>query len=74
MPLRVITNEYAELTKPNKRGVISELTALSFEEFKSALGQAKSKYTDEQIEYMRVVFDKLADRVFDDWLYSKNSA
>jgi hypothetical protein len=48
-------------------------TVLSFKEFKKALGPAAAKYTDAQINQMRLICDRLADAVFDDWLSERNA-
>ncbi len=47
--------------------------ATSFEDFKAALGSASVSYTDEQIEQMRKIFDKLADLAFNEWIHKRNS-
>ena len=46
---------------------------LSFEEFRDALGPSARKYTDVQINQMRLMFDKLADAVFTNWLRKRNA-
>lgn len=46
---------------------------LSFEDFKKSLGPASSKYSDQEIERLRVVCDGIANVVFDDWLQERNS-
>jgi len=47
--------------------------ALSFVEFKKSLGTGANRYTDEQIECIRLAFDKIADATFDRWLYQRNT-
>lgn len=47
---------------------------LSFEDFKKSLGPASSKYSDQQIERIRITFDGIANVVFDNWLQKRNSA
>ncbi len=51
----------------------SSTAGLSFAEFKEALGPAAKKYTDLQIEKMRLICDRFADVVFDTWLREKNT-
>jgi len=48
-------------------------TQISLNDFKKSLGIASAKYSDEQIEQVRVVFDKMADIFFDGWLYRRNA-
>ena len=51
-----------------------EQESLSFEDFKKSLGPASSKYSDQEIERIRIVFDGIANVVFDSWLQKRNSA
>lgn len=44
-----------------------------FDEFKACLGPNASKYSDKEIDNIRIIFDKLADRAFDIWLNERNS-
>ena len=44
-----------------------------FDEFKEALGPVACDYSDEEIEQIRITFDKLADNVFNNWLKKVNS-
>ena len=60
------------LTFDKKREINPELE-VSLEEFKIALGSATKNYTEEQMEEMRVRFDKITDLVFDAWLAKRNS-
>jgi hypothetical protein len=46
---------------------------VSFKEFKTALGKAARDYSDEEIEKIRVLFDRLAEVAFDSWLKKVNS-
>lgn len=46
---------------------------LSFDAFKKALGSAAAKYSDTEIEHMRVICDRLADVYFDSWLKRLNT-
>lgn len=48
--------------------------AVSFEDFKTSLGAAATKYTDQEIERMRLMCDQIADVVFDTWLVKRNAA
>lgn len=48
--------------------------AVSFEEFKEAMGPDAAKYTDEQIDQMRLVCDQIANAFFDTWLVKQNPA
>lgn len=48
--------------------------AVTFDEFKAALGSAAAKYTDEQINHMRLTCDKLADVLFERWIKEVNQA
>lgn len=50
-----------------------ESCALSFADFKDSLGKTSLQYSDEQIEILRVAFDKIADITFDAWLIRKNT-
>lgn len=52
-------------------GVVSEM--LSFVDFKRSLGLEATNYSDEQIDALRVAFDKIADITFDRWLLQKNT-
>ena len=52
----------------------SEATELSFDDFKKSLGLGANKYSDEEIERMRIICDRIADLFFDSWLNKKNSA
>lgn len=47
--------------------------AVSFDDFKASLGHTAHRYSDEETERMRILFDKIADLVFDEWL-AKRSA
>ena len=49
------------------------VSILSFEEFRKTLGPSVHKYTDVQIDQMRLVFDRLADAVFTNWLRERNA-
>jgi hypothetical protein len=54
---------------PQDEDIPQESSAiLSFERFRRALGQEAEQYTDAQIDRMRLICDKIADAVFDDWL------
>ncbi len=48
-------------------------TELSFDDFKKSLGVGAQKYSDEQIEKIRVIFDQMADVIFDSWLYNRKA-
>ena len=58
----------------NSSVIFSDTTELSFEDFKNSLGPAKDNYSDEEIERMRIVCDKIADIAFNEWLYSRKAA
>jgi hypothetical protein len=58
--------------KPENETTTTE--QLSFEDFKKSLGSASSKYSDQEIERIRVTFDGIANVFFDDWLQKRNSA
>jgi hypothetical protein len=58
----------------NKNGKEFYQGCISFEDFKRSLGVEVNNYNDEQIEQIRVTFDMLADRFFDDWLYKRNNS
>ena len=45
-----------------------------FSDFKKSLGPTGIKYSDAEIEEMRVVCDRIADLVFDAWLKRRNTA
>lgn len=45
----------------------------SFDEFKAALGPAAAKYSDAEIDEMRLLCERMADVVFDNWLGKVNS-
>ena len=48
-------------------------SVLPFDEFKKSLGIGATKYTDKQINEIRLVFDRIADAAFDKWLEHRNS-
>ncbi|MEK7113464.1 MAG: hypothetical protein AAB873_01415 [Patescibacteria group bacterium] len=73
-PKKFTKNEHKVTPENNGSGEFSNSTELSFEEFKKSLGPESSKYTDEQIEQMRITCDRIADLFFDNWLREKNSA
>lgn len=50
----------------------SEVSPMTLEEFKKTLGENATKYSEEQIDHMRIVFFKLANILFDDWLSSRD--
>jgi hypothetical protein len=52
---------------------IENSSTLSFNEFKKSLGIGATKYTDKQINEIRLVFDRIADATFDKWLEGRNS-
>lgn len=58
--------------EPEKETITNE--QLSFEDFKKSLGPASSKYSDQEIERIRIIFDGIANVVFDSWLQKRNSA
>jgi len=62
--------------QPTKKPVstLKNNTGVPFDNFKKSLGQTANKYTDEQIEQMRLDCDKIADLVFDAWLKKRNAA
>ena len=61
-----------EKTKQKGDEIDKNSSSLSFEDFKRSLGVGANKYTDEQIERIRSVFDKIADATFDKWLLQRN--
>ena len=63
----VISQKY-----PESQFVPQDGCAVSFDDFKNALGLAAKKYTDFQIDKMRVSLDRFADLFFDDWLSKRN--
>lgn len=71
---QIITNEQQEIRQPSDQADLSVSKTLSFEDFKKSLGQNANKYSDEQIESMRMLCDKIADLVFDAWLNKRNAA
>jgi len=46
---------------------------ISFEEFKTSLGTLADELSDEQIEYIRCAFDRIADVALDRWLEKRNT-
>ncbi len=70
---QIIINKGTEI-QPSDQADLRSSKSLSFDDFKEALGQAANKYTDAQIEQMRLACDKIADLVFDAWLNKKNAA
>jgi hypothetical protein len=64
----------SDIKKPFKDPSQEYGPATSFAEFKSALGFSANKYTDVQIEEMRLVADQFANAVFDAWLLEHNRA
>lgn len=67
------TNRQKE-TQPSNQAELDVSKTLPFEDFKESLGQAADKYSDEQIETMRIVCDKMASLAFDTWLNRRNAA
>ena len=51
-----------------KTSSTSQGCAVSFDDFKKALGISGERYSDEDIEQLRVSFDRMADIFFDTWL------
>ena len=45
---------------------------LSAEQFKEALGSAAEKYSEDQLEWMRLFCDRFADLFFTAWLRGRN--
>ena len=74
MELDQITTNKDEEHGLNDRDKSDVSRVLSFEEFKKSLGPSANKYTNEQIENMRIVCDKIADIIFDSWLNKRNAA
>ena len=70
---KIITNKQ-EIIRPSDQVKLSVSKSLSFEDFKKSLGQSANKYTDDQIENMRIACDKIADLFFDTWLNKRNAA
>lgn len=68
------TTNKQEGARPNKQAGLDVSQSLPFEVFKESLGQAANKYSDEQIETMRITFDRIADLAFDAWLNRRNAA
>lgn len=60
-------------TTPQERPRTYE-AAVSFDEFKKAIGPEAIKYTDEQIDQMRLMCDQIANAFFDTWLVEQNRA
>lgn len=46
---------------------------VSFEAFKESLGAAANDYSDKEIDQIRIIFDEIADRVFNEWIRKMNS-
>lgn len=46
--------------------------ALTFADFKKSLGDSSNKYSDDEIEVLRITLDKIADHFFSNWLNKKN--
>ncbi len=44
-----------------------------FDEFKKSLGPEADRYTNEEIEKMRILCDRIADLMFTTWLKERNS-
>lgn len=60
--------------RPEKKvGEFDSEEAVPFNVFKKSLGAAASKYTDEEIECMRGVCDRIANAVFETWLKERNA-
>lgn len=68
------TTEQKNINQPDDSTGLGLPGSLPLEDFKKSLGPAAGKYTEEQIERMSAVFDKIADLVFDAWLNKKNAA
>lgn len=47
-------------------------SGVSFEDFKKSLGQKSVRYSDAQIEHMRISAEYIADSLFNAWLYRRN--
>jgi len=60
--------------QPINRTDLTISKSIPFDDFKKALGSATNKYTDKQIEQMRLICDKIADLTFDTWLNKKKTA
>ncbi len=56
-----------------KKEKISTHCAVSFDEFKKALGDAVVNYTDTEIERIRIIFDSMADQFFNTWIKQINN-
>ena len=41
---------------------------MDFEEFKKTLGPLANQLSDEEIDNLRILLDKMADLIFDRWL------
>ena len=70
---QIVTNEQEE-TRPSDQAELGVSKSISFEDFKKSLGLSANKYTNEQIECMRMACDKIADLFFDAWLNKRNAA
>ena len=46
---------------------------ISFEAFKASLGTTADELSDEQIECIRVAFDRMADIAFDHWVQKRDT-
>ncbi len=61
-------------TRPNRElNTNAEDGTLSFGDFKKSLGASVVKYTDAEIEEIRVLCDRIADVHFEDWLTEINA-
>lgn len=45
---------------------------IALEKFKKTLGSIAAKLTDDQIERIRIIEDRIADAAFDAWLKKRN--
>lgn len=70
---QIATNEQKEI-QPSNQVELDVSKSISFDDFKKSLGLSANKYTDEQIECMRMTCDKIADLFFDAWLNKINAA
>jgi hypothetical protein len=46
---------------------------LSLLEFKKSLGPKSYTLSEEEIEHLRLMFDRIADAAFDQWLEKRNT-
>jgi hypothetical protein len=64
---------FGRLVTHKSQWLAQEKRGISFEAFKTSLGTVADELSDEQIEYIRCAFDRIADIALDRWLEKRNT-